>query len=140
MLCKNAAGFTTKELAMVIVVIAILCILSIPPFFALQNAHRRTEMEKTVMALSDKLNALKKDAIPLPLVFDANPLQSPCLSCFTVVEGLDGNNPLWYKFAGNVYLYSVNGNHGTVTDYQESGDFKMEYDFQSGALKVDEIR
>lgn len=136
----NSAGFTVKELAMVVVVITILCLLSIPPFFALQNSHRRTEMEKTVMALDAKIAALKKDGAPLPPAFDANPLQSPCLECFTALSDDGTNNPLWYKFAGNVYLYSVNGNHGSVTDYQEPGDFKLEYDFQKGELKLEEIR
>lgn len=140
MMLKNSRGFTAKELVMVIVVIAILCLLSVPPFFALQNSHRRTEMEKTIMELNGKIAALKKDSSPLPLSFDANPLQSPCLKCFESFIKTNGNNPLWYKFSGNIYLYSVNGNHGTVTDYQEPGDFKVEYDLEKGELKVEEIR
>ena len=41
----NQKGFTIKELLMVFVVIAILCLAAIPPFFALQS-RRKTEMKK----------------------------------------------------------------------------------------------
>lgn len=140
MLNTNSSGFTTKELAAVIAAIGLMCLMSIPPYYALQNAHRRNEMEKTVEALNEKITALKTDSIPLPLSFDANPLQSPCLSCFMKFIETDGNNPLWYKFAANVYLYSVNGNHGSVTDYQEPGDYKIEYDVLKGELRSEEIR
>lgn len=135
----NQKGFTIKELLMVFVVIAILCLAAIPPFFALQQSRRRTEMEKTATELRLSLEEIKKKGATLPQILDDNPDQSSCLNCFSalLIEGL--NNPLWYKFAPTVYLYSTNGNHDAPTDYQEPGDFKIEYDATKGDFSVTEI-
>lgn len=136
---SSSHGFTNKELVMVIVVLAILCLLAVPPFYALQNAHRRTGMEKTVMALETALkNGVDRDALPAAL--DANPVQSPCLTCFDGVLNSGVADPLWYKFTDNVYLFSTDGNHGAETDYQETGDFKITYDALKGSVLAEEIR
>lgn len=135
----SSQGFTNKELVMVIVVIAILCLLAIPPFYALQKAHRRTGMEKTIMALESALKG-NVDRNALPAVLDANPVQSSCLTCFDGVLKSGVGDPLWYKFAENVYLFSTDGNHGDETDYQEAGDFKMTYDALKGSVFAEEIR
>lgn len=44
-------GFTIKELLMVFVVIAILCLAAIPPFFALQKSRREAEIKKAATEL-----------------------------------------------------------------------------------------
>ena len=133
-------GFTSKEFIMVIVVMGLLCVLAIPPFYALQNARRRTDMESILATIETKLEKLKEEGLPIPTRLDDNPLQSPCLTCFEGILPEGQSAPLWYKFAENVYLYSVNGDHETVTDYQQSGNFKVEYDTVNGKLSVEEIR
>lgn len=42
----NQSGFTSKELIMVVAVIAILCLAAIPQFFAMQNMRRENELKK----------------------------------------------------------------------------------------------
>jgi Tfp pilus assembly protein FimT len=47
----NQKGFTIKELLMVFVVIAILCLAAIPPFFMLQQSRREANIKKTTNEL-----------------------------------------------------------------------------------------
>ena len=137
---KDNRGFTTKEFVMVIAVITLLCVLAIPPFFAMQNSRRRTEMETTLRVLQTQLQNYKRSSEPMPATLDSNPIQSPCLDCFKNLGNNSLNNPLWYKFSETTYLYSSNGNHTVVTDYQEPGDYKIEYDSSNGELKIEEIK
>lgn len=137
---KNNLGFSSKEFLMVIVVITILCLGAIPPFFALQNSRHKTEMQTVVQVVQTQLQSLKNKNTPFPEFLDGNPIQSPCLNCFSAVGKEPLNNPLWYKFAPTIYLFSTNGNHHVVTDYQESGDYKIEYNREKGTLKIDEMR
>jgi type II secretory pathway pseudopilin PulG len=136
---KNQNGFSSKEFLMVIVVLAILCILAIPPFFALQSSRRRSDMENKVRTLQEKITSVPQTT-PRLASLDTNPIQSPCLTCFETIEQESTNNPLWFKFSDTVYLYSTNGNHERVTDYQEPGDFKLQFDPEKLSLTLEEIR
>ena len=137
---KNHSGFSTKEFLMVIVVITILCLAAIPPFFALQSSRHKTEMQTVVQVVQTQLQNLKNTGAAFPTALDANPVQSPCLNCFSGIGKDALNNPLWYKFTATTYLFSTNGNHNVVTDYQESGDYKIEYDSGNGTLKIAEMK
>lgn len=132
-------GFTLKELILVLFAMTMLCLAAIPPYYALQHSQNRMKMRQTVFQIQSELKKLYSNYHKYPLHLDENPVQTSCLNCFSKVLEKEINNPQWYKFSENTYLYSTNRNHFTVTDYQEKGDFKITYNPETGKIIATEI-
>ena len=141
----SESGFTLPELAMVLGVIAILCLVSIPQFYVLQNSRRETEMYKVIQSMQAWLESRKspssQPAVPLnfPVKLDTQQPKTICQSCFS--EGLENplDNANWYKATDSDYFFSRDGDHNSPEDYQENGDFRIHYEATTGTLTAQQI-
>jgi type II secretory pathway pseudopilin PulG len=139
------SGFTTPELLMVIVVIALLCIAAIPQFFSMQNARRETEMQKVVAVVQAGItreqarNIAANGDKSFPATLDEQPTSKPCQICFNKILAKPVDLPEWYKVSNTEYLFSRNGNHAELADYQENGDYRISYDQTTGFLSAQQI-
>jgi prepilin-type N-terminal cleavage/methylation domain-containing protein len=144
-LVLSESGFTLPELAMVLGVIAILCLISIPQFYVLQNSRRETEMYKVIQSmqawLDDKKKSSPQQSVPanFPEKLDNQQPKTICQNCFSA--GLENplNNINWYKATDGEYFFSRDGDHSSPEDYQENGDFRIHYEATTGTLTAQQI-
>lgn len=143
-LILSVSGFTLPELAMVLGVIAVLCLVSIPEFYVLQNSRRETEMYKVIQSMQVWLKG-KKSPYPatatpnFPAKLDNQQPKTICQSCFS--EGMENplDNANWYKVTDSDYFFSRDGDHSSPEDYQENGDFTIHYEASTGTLTANQI-
>lgn len=146
----SSKGFTGREFLIVMSVIFLLCVVSVPAFYALQRATRVHNMNQIVLSVQRELPHLATtiyENLPSPVTtypesLDHQPSQRRCFTCFNKVLKKGINNVFWFKLSDTEYLFSTNGNSGDVSRYQEKGDYRIQYRCcgESSTVEVEEIR
>lgn len=134
-------GFTIKELLMVIVVIGILCGMAIPSYYHLQTQRLSSEIQKTVTLLQTSLDSIVKQSAAqsfqnkvLPEFLDSEPINQPCLNCFSQIlkHGVSDKN--WVKSGDREYFYTSRSISKDSAVSPAKGDFRLIYDNNKGQV------
>lgn len=139
----KTSGFTIKELAMVLVVISLLCIASIPQFYTMRTAHRRSEANETIERVKTALQAAQTQASnPIVTIesLDNEPSGQPCVACFTIAYDKGLKNALWLKSSNQEYIYAIGNNPETPAAYNSAGNVKLKFDKSTHQVFVEEIK
>lgn len=131
---KNQSGFTIKELLMTFVVIGILCVLAIPPYYMMQESRAVTRMEHVLQKVRVQLSAIYNSKGTFPETLDDDKTSAICQSCFSFVKADAMNQKLWFKKSKNVYYFSPNGAGEAEADFLEKGDYRITYFPKEGRL------
>lgn len=128
---------------MVLVVIGLLCFVSVPQFYTMRSAHRRSEANNTIerlrIALASANSKSNERTITIESL-DDEPAGKPCVACFTIAYDKGLKDHLWFKVSNLEYIYAINNNPENVSAYSSRGNLKLKFDRNSHQILIEEIK
>lgn len=133
----STAGFSIKELIMTLVVIGILGVIAIPPYFSLQETRRVTRMQRLVKQLNVSVNVIKNSDGAYPKTLDNASNGEFCKACFVnLVPRLKVDQSEWYKVSDTEYLFFLDGFDAKKANFELKGDYRITYDPNAGTFDI----